>query len=226
VERHQLVCGYGTEYDLPTLVLAERVEGTGAPEADYVVWYVTGGRARIDHSGGTVLLDELGRRIDWYDAEEGSWSSQSLVEYEAELDSTTDWIVERSRPFDPRFHRVGGVEFVSEYECLAYRLSMETELDDERTEQIAQEVWVTDDVQTTREIYSTYRQALRLFDEHWLTAPVERPAGIIFRTRSVRVAIPRLEGESAVMDEATVEDIGYRLYPVSHFLPSGFRTIR
>jgi len=217
-----LICGGGTEFELPTLVLVERVEVGGEPEPMYVIWSIAAGVARIDHSGGTVLLDEFGRRVDWYDTEADTWSSQSLEEYEAEVDSTVEWILGRSRPFDPRFHRVGGQEIVSEYECLSYKLTMESDLDDGRAEQIAQEVWVTQDVQTTREIYSTYRHALRLFDEHWLSAPVDRPAGIIFRTRSVRLATPRLPGETAVMEEATIEDIGYRLYPTSHFMPGAF----
>ncbi len=219
--QNDLVCGAGTELEVPALVLAERLEGTDAPDSAYVVWTIAAGRARVDHPGGTVLLDEFARRIAWYNAETESWSWRTLDDSEAELDSLANWTLDHSRPVDSQFHRVGVTEIVSEYECLPYSLSIETETADGRTLQIAQEVWVTQDVEMTEEIYNTYRHALRLFDEHWSSVPVERPPGILFRTREVRLVSPRVAGETAAMDGATVEDIGYRLVPMSYFMSDG-----
>ena len=218
VGAHQLICGPGTGGEIPTLVVVERVETAGEEDPIHVVWSFAAGRARVDHPGGTVLLDEFGRRVDWLDVETNRWTHESLDSYEAYVDSVAGWTLDHSSPLDPIFEPAGEMALVAEFECLPFRLTMETASDDDRTVQIAQEIWVSRDVEMTEEIYTTYRHALRLFDDHWSVVPVERPPGILLRTREVRLTKPPAPGESAAIEDATVEEIGYRLYPITHFM--------
>jgi hypothetical protein len=94
---------------------------------------------------------------------------------------------------------------------------MVVETPDGVRDEITQQIWVTRDVETTPEIYATYRRALSLFDNQWLDVPAERPAGIVFRTREVRLSTPRQRGVGAQNEEATVVEAGYRLYPLEFF---------
>jgi hypothetical protein len=217
VLRNDLMCGYGSEVLLPTLVIVERSKSFGSDDSTDVIYSVGPGLARVDYAGGTILLDEPARRVSFFDAEQGTWSSQPLEDWQAHVDSLTEWTRTHARSDSFKFRRTGPATLVSEYECRAYHVSLVVEMPDGVRDAITQQVWVTRDVETTQEIYTTYRHALALFDNQWLDVPLDRPAGIVFRTREARLSTPRAPGEGAHIEEASVVEIGYRLYPMEFF---------
>jgi hypothetical protein len=201
---------------IPTLVIVESAHLSGQEEYSEIVYACAPGLARIDHPNGTVLLDERAGRVSFYDRETDRWSDQPLEDWVASVDSIVGWTQGHSRPDSVSFEASGDSVLVAGFECAAYRVSLEVD-DGDRVMQIAQAVWVTQDVEVTPEIYVTYRNMQRLFDDQWLDVCAERPQGFVFRTRGVRLPVPLEEGESAEIAEASVVDVGYRLYPLSFF---------
>ncbi len=220
VPREELICGFGSQDRLPTLVLAERSEVSGHKEAIEVNYHIAPGLARIDYSEGSILLNELTREVAYSDAEKGTWSSETLQACEDHADSLEEWTRAHAQPAEPVFQATD-TAMVSEYECQGYRATITVQDPSGEQDEITQEMWVTHDVETTQEIYATYRLVLRLFDNHWLDMPGERPGGIVLRTRQARLHTPRVEGEGPAIEDATVTKIGYRLYPAEFFAPFG-----
>jgi len=219
IPRQELVCGFGTAERLPTLVLVEQSEVSGESVPVEVVYSIAPGLARIVYPGGTILLDEVGRQVAFYDAEQDTWATESLAACEARADSLRDRVRNHSQPAAPVFTVAGSMTLVSGYECQAYRVTIAIDRPGGDREEITQELWLTRDIETTEEIYATYRHTLQLFDNHWLEVPAERPPGIVFRTREVRLVTPRPQGEGPDIEDATVVEAGYRLYPLDFFSP-------
>jgi hypothetical protein len=218
-------CGVGPLDHIPVLRLVERVRRTGEREPEIVEYSVAPGLARIRHGAGEMIYDEPRQRIALYDNTERRWDSWDLGAWEAWVDSLADERLRALWPHRLRFQELGDRELVSDYECRPYELVVLAELDTGERERLVQRIWLSRDIEMTRDSYTTYRHALWLFDRMWQEIPVARPPGVVMRTRQERRAAEGWRDGWDEVEDAVVEEIGYRFVPPDFFDSPGPRVL-
>jgi hypothetical protein len=202
---------------VPALVIDAEIRNEDWEVSEWTRSYIGPGVARLELPDGDILVNTVTGYVAFRDLEFSEWSVEPLKAWQAHVDSLIDLARERLITTNPRFRPVGKTVLVSEYESQRHRLVVRAATPDGIGERLQQDVWVTRDVETTFEIYETYRLVLHLFGRLWLEVPVERPPGILMRARvSRRPADGRL-GDPEEVEDSIVRDIGYRLVPRQFF---------
>jgi hypothetical protein len=217
-----LPCGPTAPDEVPALVLVEKTQWTGAEEPEYVEYWYAPYLARIRYPRGEVVLDLVRGRVAFFDAKAESWNVESLESWEAYVDSLADVARARMVPSEPEWVPSptprSGLPHIVKHACTPYQLTATMEYGDDTRERIEQQIWVTRDIAASEEIYETYRLALYLLDRQWLDVPVERPAGIILRSRAThRTTEPGLTEERIEVEDAVVVKQSYQLLPRTFF---------
>lgn len=201
---------------IPALRVDEYVEVSGQ-EPWVSTSYFGPAVARIQDGNVDIMVDLAAGWVAFADSDDTNWSVHSLEDWQAYIENLRGEASAHLTPSKPRYES-SDRELVSGLESRQYHLAVKLQTPGTAGELIEQELWMTKAIETTREIYSTYRRAKLLFDRNLIEVPAELPRGIIMRSRSLRRALDGAPGDAAQEENATVVDVGYEFLPRDFFI--------
>jgi hypothetical protein len=201
---------------IPALRIDEYVEVAGQ-EPWVSTSYFGPAVARIQDVDVEILLDLAAGLVAFADSNDSNWRVESLEDWQDHIENLRATARSQLSPEKPRYWSAEK-GLVAGLACRQYRLVARRQRPGTAGEHLEQDLWMTRDIETTREIYATYRRTLQLFDRMLIDMPADLPPGIILRSHLLRRSLDSALGDAGEVEDATVFDVGYELLPREFFV--------
>ena len=213
----EMPCGGASFNEVPTIVLEETTQWSDEDKPARATYYFGPGFARLQYEDVDLIVDVAQQLVARIHTRNDVWQVQDVADWQAYVDSAATVANFRLSPRWPKFADSKTHEVVAGFRSQQFTAFART-TDDEGTRLLVENnVWVTNEMELTREMYAAYRLALHLFDGRCIDLPADRPDGIILRSRLSWHPIKESNHDNDLVEDSVVESVRYELVPRAFF---------
>ncbi len=198
-------------------MLQETTQWSDEEQPAHATYYFGPGLARLQYGNTELIVDVHQQLVARIDAKNGAWQVQDIADWQAYVDSATTATSLALSPRAPKFTDRHMGETMAGFVTSQFTATAR-KTDDEGTRLLVEnEVWATEGMELTRDMYEVYRLALYLFDGRCIDLPAERPDGVILRSRLSWHPIKDSNHDNDLIEDSVIESVRYELVPRTFF---------